>query len=40
MDFPGLDLFLDDELVAYTRNIRRDVQQARKRDENPIRRAA
>jgi len=36
MDFPGLELFLDDFSVAYTRNIRRDVQQAKKHDDNPI----
>jgi len=36
MDFSGLELFLDDELIAYTRNIRREVQQAQKHEGNPI----
>ena len=36
MRFSGLELFLDDEMIAYTRNIRRQIVPARKYEGNPV----
>ncbi len=36
MDFLGIELFLDDEMIAYTRNVRRDICQPLKHENNPI----
>lgn len=36
MDFLGIELFLDDEMISYTRNMRRELHQARKYEHNPI----
>ena len=36
MKFNGIELFLDDEMVCYTRNIRRVLQQPEKHPDNPL----
>jgi hypothetical protein len=36
MEFSRLELFLDDELISYTRNIRREIVQPTKNPLNPI----
>ena len=36
MQFSGIELFLDDEMISYTRNIRREIRQPRKHKGNPI----
>ena len=36
MDFPGLELFLDDERTAYTRNVRRQIVRPRLHPRNPL----
>ena len=36
MKFSGVELFLDDQIVCYTRNVRRVVQQPQKHPDNPL----
>lgn len=36
MQFGGIELFLDDERIAWTRNIRREIQPARRHEANPV----
>ena len=36
MQFSGIELFLDDEVISYTRNIRRESWQPRKYEGNPV----
>lgn len=36
MQFEGIELFLDDEMIAWTRNIRREIQPARRHEANPV----
>ena len=36
MQFQGIELFLDDEMISWTRNIRREIQPARRHEKHPI----
>ena len=36
MKFSHLELFLDDELISYTRNVRREIIQPEKHPQNPV----
>ena len=36
MHFEGIELFLDNEIISWTRNIRREIQQPQRHQGNPI----